>query len=84
MKPTMNYTIYKDVDGKLHRWNHAKRGRKPQSPELVRVKMEFRTLPATKTRVIAEAKKHGVTPSRYIDLAVSLFDVSEFSSYENR
>ena len=80
----MNYTIYKDVDGKLHRWNHAKRGRKPQSPELVKVKMEFRTLPVTKMRVIAEAKKHGVTPSHYMDLAVSLFDLSNFSYDENR
>lgn len=76
------YTCH-TISGPVQMRRADKQGRKRQPVELVKVKMAFRALPATKARVIAEAKKYGITPSQYMDLAVSLFDMSKFSSDEN-
>lgn len=73
------YTTYTDVDGKLHRREY-RAGRRALSPDLVKVKVEFMTLPATRERAAAEAQKYGLSLSAYCDLAVSLFDISKFSS----
>ena len=58
-------------------------GRKTQSPELVRVQMSFRADPETQRRVLEQAAKYGMSPSRYMDTACALFDVGQFLSDDN-
>lgn len=72
------------ADGKSHLARRStKQGRKPLPAELVRVKMSCRVYGSTKRRVETESQKYGMTPSAYADLALSLFDISKFSSDEN-
>jgi hypothetical protein len=71
------------VTGPVRMQRAVRQGRKSMPRELVRVKADFMTLPATKARIEAEAKRRGMTFSAYCDLAVSLFDIEQFSSQEN-
>ena len=70
------------VNGVRYR-RSQKQGRKTLPAELVKVKVEGMTLPATKSRIKAEARKHNMSLSAYVDLAVSLFDLSKFPYEEN-
>lgn len=75
-----NVYILQTVTGPVRMRRVEKQGRKSLPSELVKVKADFMTLPATKARIEAEAQRRGMTFSAYCDLAVSLF---EFSCEEN-
>ena len=73
-----NIYIQHTADGKSHlARRYITQGRKSLPVELVKVKAEAMMLPETKARAVAEAKKHSLSLSAYIDLAVSLFDISK-------
>ena len=58
-------------------------GRRAGDPALVKVQMSFRADPETQCRVLEQAAKYGMSPSRYMDTACALFDVSQFLSDDN-
>lgn len=70
---------YSDGSQKLVR-RLTKQGRKAKTVDFVKVKVEIMTLPVTKDHAEAEARKYGMSLSAYGDLALSLFDLSKFSS----
>lgn len=60
-----------------------KQGCKKKSPELVKIPLTVFVLPQTKNRLIELAKEHNMTLSAYGDLALSLFDINQFSTVED-
>lgn len=68
------------VSGPIRMRRSIRQGRPSLPADLVKVKVEAMVLPVTKARAVAEAKKYGMSLSAYIELAVSLFDMSKFSS----
>lgn len=58
----------------------VKQGRKPKPTDLVKIKVEGMVLPAVRDHAKAEARKYNMTLSSYIEMALSLLDISKFSS----
>ncbi len=47
------------------------------SPELRKVKFSARIDPHTLNRITEQAKKYGMTESKYADLALALFEITD-------
>jgi hypothetical protein len=76
---TTTYTQH-TVSGPVQMRRMTPQGRRALPAELVKVKVEAMILPAAKAQAQAEADKYGMSLSAYIATAVSLFDMSKFSS----
>lgn len=61
----------------------AKQGRKTLPPELVKVPVTIFVLPAEKEKIEARAKEMNMSISSYGEIALSLFNIKQFSTVEN-
>ena len=69
--------IRKDVTGNETEYTRRKQGRHAISPELRKVKFSARIDPHTLARITEQAKKYGMTESKYADLALALFEITD-------
>ena len=77
------YTQY-HADGtkKIYR-RTVKQGRKSLPPELVKVPVTIFVLPVEKEKIESKAKEMNMSVSNYGEIALSLFDIKQFSTVEN-
>ena len=67
----------KDVTGNVTEYVRGKQGRHAILPELRKVKFSARIAPDTLARITEQAKKYGMTESKYADLALALFEITD-------
>ena len=61
----------------------ARQGRRPLPPGMVKVQITAFVYPATLTLIEQKAREMNMSLSGYIDMAVTLFDISQFPNVEN-
>lgn len=66
------------ADGTTTQYKRRKQGRHAIQMEMRKVKFSARIAPTTLSKVLAEAKKHGMTKSKYADIALALFEITDY------
>lgn len=70
------------VNGTKYR-RSEKQGRKSLPSELVKIPVTIYVIPATKNKIEAKAKGANLSLSAYGEIAMTLFDIQQFSTVEN-